>query len=255
MVLLAVRTSGDAGFVPGDQGEPRSDRVLELAGSHNVRDLGGLRTTDGREVRRGQVFRSDYPAFADVEDGAAVRELGLRTVVDLRRGTEAGFECVSWDVRGVDYHRCPLSAGEEISWHARYHSYLTHRPETVVEAVRRVTDVSGLPVLFHCAAGKDRTGVVAALVLSVLGVDVEEIVADYVLTEAGLGRILARLSVTGPYAAMLADADPVDQRPREQHMRGFLDWVAERGGAESWLVDHGLASSHLDEFRRRVIER
>jgi protein tyrosine/serine phosphatase len=227
--------------------------VLELAGSHNVRDLGGLRTTDGREVRRGQVFRSDYPAFADVEDGAAVRELGLRTVVDLRRGAEAGFECVSWDDHGVRYHRCPLTAGGETSWHARYHSYLTHRPETAVEAVRQVTEPATHPVLFHCAAGKDRTGVVAALVLSVLGVDAEQIVADYVLTEAGLERILARLSGSGPYAAMLAGADR-DQRPRAEHMQGFLEWVEERGGTESWLVDHGLPLSHLERFRREMLD-
>ncbi len=228
-------------------------RVHTLEGAHNVRDLGGLATADGRAVRRGRVFRSDYPGFAEVGDGAAVRELGLRAVVDLRRATEAEFECVSWDDHGVHYSRCPLSAGGETSWHARYHAYLTHRPETVVEAVRRVTDVDAHPVLFHCAAGKDRTGAVAALVLAVLGVPVDDIVADYVLTEAGLAPILARLSGIGPYAEMLKGSDYDDQRPREENMRGLLEWVEARGGAEEWLVEHGLERAHLERFRRAML--
>ena len=232
------------------QGE---DRVHRLEGSHNVRDLGGLVARDGRLVRRGRIFRSDYPAFADVDDGAAVRALGLRTVVDLRRGTEAGFECVSWDDHGVHYHRCPLTAGGESSWHARYQAYLTHRPETVVEAVRRVTTPDDHPLLFHCAAGKDRTGVVAALVLSVLGVDAEQIVADYVLTEAALAPILARLAVSGPYVEMLRGASLDDQRPRAEHMQGFLDWLALQGGAVAWLDAHGLRQDHLESFAERML--
>ena len=74
----------------------------------------------------------------------------------------------------------------ESSWYARYQSYLAHRPETVVAAVRHVLDPASHPVLFHCAAGKDRTGVVAALVLAVLGVHDEQIVADYVLSDAAV---------------------------------------------------------------------
>jgi protein-tyrosine phosphatase len=230
------------------------DRVYRLEGSHNVRDLGGLTTGDGRLVRRGLVFRSDYPGFAEVNDGAAVRRLGLRTVVDLRRGTEASFECVSWDDHGVKYHRTPLSAGGETSWHARYHAYLTSRPETVVEAVRHVTSVDTQPVLFHCAAGKDRTGVVAALVLSVLGVEARHIVADYVLTEAALKQIMARLTVTGPYVEMLAGASLEDQRPRAQHMESLLEWLdTEHGGARAWLEANGLSPAHLDAFREHLL--
>lgn len=236
-----------------DQTQPSADRVLELAGSHNVRDLGGLLTSDGRLVRRGRIFRSDYPAFAEVDDGAALRAMGLRTVVDLRRGAEADFECVSWQDHGVTYHRCPLAAGAESSWHARYQAYLTHRRETVVEAVRQVMAVDAHPVLFHCAAGKDRTGVVAALVLSVLGVDAEQIVADYVLTEAALERILARLATAGPYAAMLAGSSYDDQVPRAQHMHDFLGWVEERGGAAQWLLENGLPRQRLDDVRRHLL--
>ncbi len=231
----------------------RDDRVRRLEGAHNVRDLGGLVTADGREVRRGRIFRSDYPGFADVSEGAAVRDLGLRTVVDLRRGAEASLECVSWEDHGVRYVRCPVSAGGESSWRARYASYLTHLPETVVEAVRQVTTVETHPVLFHCAAGKDRTGVVAALVLAVLGVDREVVVADYTLTGAALEPIMQRLMGLPHYAEMLADSSYEDQVPHARNMETLLDWVDEQGGAERWLVDHGLDVEHLTRFRQAML--
>lgn len=228
---------------------PSVDRVRRLDGSHNVRDLGGLVGADGRVVRAGRIFRSDYPGFAELGRGAPVRDLGLRTVVDLRRGSEAGQECVSWEDHGVVYHRCPISAGGESSWRARYPAYLTHLPETVVSAVRHVTDVAGHPVLFHCAAGKDRTGVVAALVLSVLGVERRHVVADYTLTEAGLAPILERLRGLHPYSEMLRDSSDEDQLPRARNIETLLDWLEERGGAECWLVGNGLDADHLARFR------
>lgn len=228
-----------------------TDRVHELTGSHNVRELGGLVTRDGHEVRRGQVFRSDYPAFA--EDAEAVRRIGLHTVVDLRRGSEADFECVAWEDHGVVYHRCPITAFEKSSWEARYAAYLLDRPEAVVEAVREVLKPANHPVLFHCAAGKDRTGVVAALVLAVLGVPDEEIVADYVLTDEALERVLGRLGELEPYREMLANTTLDSQRPRAENMEGLLAWLAEYGGAEKWLLDHGISPAELDAAREALL--
>lgn len=229
------------------------ERVIVLRDTCNARDLGGLIGADGALVRRGRILRSDYPAFATVENRVQVEHVGLRSVVDLRRGIEAAVECPAWDQLGVAYSRTPLSAGETDSWHARYVAYLQHRPETVVEAVRQVMDVGRQPVLFHCAAGKDRTGVVAALVLACLGVEDEDIVADYVLTEANLEPILTRLRSRELYAEMLADSDLEHQRPRPEYLREFLSWVRERGGAASWLVTHGLDGQHLEIFREHML--
>ncbi|WP_057295007.1 MULTISPECIES: tyrosine-protein phosphatase [unclassified Nocardioides] len=230
------------------------DRIRSVEGSHNVRDLGGLVAADGRKVRRGRIFRSDYPGFADVAGGEGVRALGLRSVVDLRRRAEADLELVSWADHGVEHHRIPLSAGGASSWHAKYHAYLTHRPETVVLAVRRVMDVGAHPVLFHCAAGKDRTGAVAALVLSVLGVDAEQVVADYVLTEAGLEPVMQRLGGIDFYAEMLGQDGLEGQRPRAENMRGFLAWLDAEGGAVAWLLAHGINAEEIEEFRTAMLE-
>jgi hypothetical protein len=234
---------------------PRDEtgRAIAVPGSHNLRDLGGLRTADGRTVRRGRLFRSDYPAFADADQGRQVRAMGLATVVDLRRGREAALECVTWSDHGVTHVRTPLVARTADSWHARYQAYLTDRPETVVTAVRTLIDPARHPALFHCAAGKDRTGTVAAMLLQVLGVPDEVIVADYVLTAAALAPIMARLQGIELYAEMLGDSPVTDQEPRAEQMAGFLDWLAERGGAEAWLLDHGGVPAEVARFREALI--
>ncbi|WP_340537346.1 tyrosine-protein phosphatase [Nocardioides sp. GXZ039] len=229
-----------------------ADRVRTFDGVHNVRDLGGLVNDEGRRVRSGLLYRSDYPGFVDVAH--AVETLGLRSVVDLRQPAEAQYECVDWSAHGVDYLAVPISAGRETSWHAKYQGYLTHRPDLVVEAVRKVITPEDAPVLFHCAAGKDRTGTVAALVLGLLGVPDEEIIADYVLTEGALTAILGRLSGRGPYAEMLSGSSYDDQLPRAENMRGLLDYLHSEGGPRAWLRAHALSDGDVDRFRAATLE-
>lgn len=225
---------------------PPDPRKLLVDGAHNLRDLGGVETQSGRRLQRGRIFRSDYPIFA-LERGA--HGLGLRTVVDLRRRAEAAVECVRWEAHGVTYERWPLTAGQESSWWAGYPSYLAHRPETVVGAVRAVMRPSSHPVLFHCAAGKDRTGVVAALLLAVLGVGDDAIVADHLLSDASVEPVLARLVAMEPYATMLAGSSVEEQRPRAEDTRALLDWLDDRGGVESWLVQAGVMPGEIADFK------
>lgn len=227
-------------------------RFRRIPGAFNLRDLGGLPASADRWVRPGFVFRGDYPSFGDADE-QAVRSLGLRTVVDLRRGTEAAYECVAWEQHGVQYLRCPISAGDTSSWHARYAGYLLHRPTTVVAAVRRVLDPAAHPVLFHCAAGKDRTGVVAALVHAVLGVPRDLIVDDYLLTAPSVPAVLARLRAAGPYADMLAGDSDADQAPQAAHLRSLLDHLEDAGGAEAWLLDHGLTPAEIATGRGALL--
>jgi protein-tyrosine phosphatase len=229
-----------------------TSRARDLAGSFNVRDLGGLPAADGAVVRPGLVFRSDYPAFA--VDPALVRQLGLRTVVDLRRGAEAAVECISWSDHGIVHHRCPITAFDKSSWEARYVSYLEDRPAAVVEAVRHVLAPANQPVLFHCAAGKDRTGLIAALVLSVLGVPDHEIVDDYVATAATVDQVADRLRGIPLYRDLLARIDPEQNHPHPAHMEALLAWLAAYGGAERWLLDHGLAPEEVTQARTRLLE-
>ncbi len=226
--------------------------MLTVRGSHNLRDLGGLRTADDQEVRRGRLFRSDYPAFVDTDVEAAAA-LSLQTIVDLRREDEADFELVSWVNHDVSHHLIPLSAGADSAWHADYHAYLEVRPDRVVDAVRVLMSAAHQPALFHCAAGKDRTGLIAALLLGVLGVDDEQIVADYVLTADAVVPIMSRLMLVGPYAELLADSDITTQTPVPETMQGLLGWLAARGGPTSWLLDHGITAVEIAAFRETML--
>lgn len=231
----------------------RSDRVISHCGALNLRDLGGLRTVDGQRVRRGRVYRSDCPR-TPTADSSLARDLSLLTVVDLRHRAEVDFECVRWAEHGVEHVVCSFSAGGTSSWHAAYEAYLQHRPERVVTAVRQVLAPARHPVLFHCAAGKDRTGVLAALLLCVLGVTEEGIVADYLLTEHALAPVLARLRSSEPYAAMLAATDDDAHRPQPATMRSFLAWLDAHGGAEKWLRHHGVPEREITGFRDALLE-
>lgn len=247
--LAAGRPRGHAASVP-----LHDQRSIARPGSFNLRDLGGLPTADGAAVRRGQVFRSDYPGFVTADGGRWLGETGLATVVDLRRGSEAALECVDWAAYDVAYLRRPLVAGSTDSWHARYRAYLDCRPDSVVAAVRDVMAGANHPVLFHCAAGKDRTGTLAALLLDVLRVPRDAIIADYVASAASVAPVLARLMRIELYAAMLADSSVELQTPRADDMAAFLDWLATRGGAQGWLTTHGLPPTELDAFRRRMVK-
>jgi protein-tyrosine phosphatase len=233
--------------------EPGPSRVIGVAGSFNLRDLGGLPVTGGGVLRRGRLFRGDYPAFAERDGGAAVRRLGLRTVVDLRRDDEAEHECVTWADHGVAHFRFPIVSGSTDLWRGSYPSFLRAQPEAVGAAAGVLMDPARHPALFHCAAGKDRTGVIAAMLLSVLDVDPAEIVADYTLTSVGLPAIIARLSGAAPYARMLSRV-PLDKlQPRPEMILALLDFLGEHGGAADWLAGHGVARGLIEEFRAEML--
>lgn len=227
--------------------------ALDTLGAANLRDLGGLVGRDGRRLRHGLLFRSEFPVYLDAA-GDAIGLLGVRTVLDLRRDDEVAHETHPWSAWGVTHRQVPLDAGGDSSWRAGYQAYLEEGPELVAEAVATVVAPGALPALFFCAAGKDRTGVVAALLLSVLGVDREAVMADHLRTAAGIDRIVDRLVVAPPYKDQLAGLTRDDLAPHPELLTRLLDWVDARGGAEEWLVERGVRAEHLESFRTHALE-
>ena len=244
-------------------------RWLPMTGAENVRDLGGLPLISGRQTRSGVLFRGDTLQELTPEDVALLRSLGLRTVIDLRTPMEADREG-----RGplanepVEYVNLPFMPDEqmirgrdvaqdlvvaerrETDRVQRYLNYLRHAGDRVVGAVRVMASPDGPPALFHCAAGKDRTGVLAAMVLDSVGVEREAIIADFALTNERLERIGTRLRRMDTYAnytgkLTLGDmsADPVTM----SDVLGTLD--REEGGAAGWLLGHGLRQDELDNLK------
>jgi protein tyrosine/serine phosphatase len=229
-------------------------RVIELERAHNVRDLGGLPTTAGRTTRHGRLVRAEFTdlvAPGDVD--RLVRRIGLKTVVDLRRRSEIRHESVPWHDHGVHWHNLPFGLGKgsavaigKADYVAIYLGYLENDPATVVKAVELLLDPDAHPAMFHCAAGKDRTGVLSALLLDVAGVTHDAIAEDYALSAAGLEAVLARLAAQAPYEKMLAGYTVEDNVPVPGVMLDFLDRL---GGARSWLLGHGVSEQRLERFR------
>jgi protein-tyrosine phosphatase len=133
-----------------------------------------------------------------------------------------------------------------------YMSYLRRRPDSVVGTVRTIARAHGA-VLVHCAAGKDRTGVLVALALDAAGVDRETIIGDYLATGQRIDAIVARLVSSSTYRAELEGHDPQQHAPIVGTMERVLELVDERfGGSAAWLAAHGLGDDDLERLRCRL---
>jgi hypothetical protein len=262
---------------------------VELEGGANARDVGGLPTTDGRSTRAGALIRSaNLQHLTEADLARLVTELGVRCVVDLRTDVEVEAEGPGPMTRqpGVVIHHLSLfpetgrtadrveQAGESsdeqggmlLPWHHRhrppavtgvpvadlYLTYLDQRPDSVVAALRAIAESDGA-ALVHCAAGKDRTGVVIAIALSLVGVDRESIVNDYAATEQQIGAIVRLLGRTQTYQREVADPAAIPA-PEAAVMTAVLDALsAGSSGIEGWLAGHGWTGADTDRLRKKLL--
>jgi protein-tyrosine phosphatase len=243
------------------------ERSIELRLVFNVRDLGGLPTADGRVVHRGHVFRADGVQRLRDDDLETVRKLGLRTVIDLRTAGEisrGGRFPV--EQHPVDWHSLPMirrmwsddalvaTTGAADFLRDRYLEMLDEGADSLVEIAGLVAD--GQPALFHCAAGKDRTGVVAAFLLGLLGVDRDAIVADYHATAGAMAAFVDWLTTEHPEAIDAMTGQPPEylEAPPEA-MAGFLDAVDGRYGSMAGLARHlGVPADTIAQLRATLLD-
>ena len=237
-------------------------RWIELDGADNVRDLGGLPTSDGRHVQPRRLIRADsLQDLSERDVRYLVDELDVRAVADLRTGVEVASEGPAPMTREplVDVRQLSLfpEAGVNtdavavedddgpvvLPWQTRereetaderrrgasgiYLGYLDDRADSVIGALRLIAGTDGATVV-HCAAGKDRTGVVVALALAEVGVEPEEIVAD-------------------------TDVDK--HKPRASTMERLLAAIDEvHGGVPAWLRAHGWTEDDAAALRKRLLD-
>ena len=201
------------------------DRHLLWDGCANVRDLGGLRTCDGGEVRRGAIVRADALDRLRAGGWAALEAHGVRTVIDLRNDDELGTDAAPRPA-GLTTLHLPLDGVEDTEfwkdWHGRpefgtplyYRAFLDHFPERTAAVFTAIARAEPGGVAVHCGIGRDRTGLIAIMLLTLAGVGPEEIAADYALSEERVpfGRVGTFYEDTGTSAAeviteLLADLD------------------------------------------------
>jgi protein-tyrosine phosphatase len=235
-----------------------------ISGIVNFRDLGGHATPDG-PVRHGRVFRSDSLAHVNADDlEHLVEERGVRTVVDLRGATEVdAYPNHPMRDAGATIHHVPLidPAKREQSgfeWETMtlvdlYRFILMSAGPQFVEVMQIIAEPANHPLVFHCAAGKDRAGLIAATVLGLLQVDDEEIVADYAQTSAALDELRARAHKRAEGSGR-APADRFMTADAET-MREALAWLrAEHGGFEPYMLSHGFTAGEVELMRASLIE-
>jgi protein-tyrosine phosphatase len=240
-------------------------RFLPLTGAENIRDLGGLPLNAGGHTRSGVLFRGDTLQELTPDDVKLFRKLGLRTIIDLRTNLEATKEgrgpLADEPIRYVNLPFMPdellmpsddrqrqiiVAERREQDRVEHYLGYLKYAGDRVVGAVKAMADPDGPPALFHCAAGKDRTGVLAALVLDAVGVAREAIVADFALTNERLERVGARLRRMPTYANYTGALSNKDMSADPQTMIDVLATLDDRdGGAAGWLLANGLTDVEL----------
>lgn len=225
---------------------------LDWPGCLNVRDLGGLPLTGGGAVRERVLVRSESPSYLTDDGVTAAGAYGLSRIIDLRRPEELEV----WPSRLADlpgYLHLPVQGAdepEEGPWVHLYQGLLDRHPELFARAVAAVADAPEGPVLVHCAAGKDRTGLVVALALSLVGADVDALADDYEVTNERLAPRYAGRAAEPGYEAPAARRVP----PTRQVILGALEHLeARHGGVEAYLAGGGLTPGHVRALRDRLV--
>ncbi len=245
-----------------DDGVDLPHRLIPLEGAFNFRDLGGYPGTDGRMIRWGRLFRSDTLHELTVSDVTLLRTMGLATIIDLRTPREleqtgrGPLDTEPIAFRHLSVIRDGGGDGEAVAAPVaddlteRYLWYLEVGGPALAEALTMLGDPASYPLVFHCAAGKDRTGVLAALVLDLCGVAPETIVADYVITAERMELILGRYRSDPAFEARMAQVPPGRFGVEADTMERFLDALHRRfGGAEAWATAAGVSPAAIGGLR------
>ena len=245
---------------------------IDFEGCFNFRDLGGWRTNDGRSVRSGLLFRADSVHLMTDADCARARdEIGLRTLLDLRNELEINATGVglladgglsrrhlpltSRDRAAVDSATRPAPSADRSpdTMVEQYLGILEASSDLIVDAASVLASDDALPAVFFCAAGKDRTGVLSAVILGALGVRDEDVVADYVLTSESIVPIIERFAENANAPAMYRDFPPTHFAPVAETMERVVEGVRERYGSfADYLLAKGLPKYRLDVLRREL---
>ena len=249
-------------------------RILHFDGALNVRDLGGVSTSNGQQVRFGLAYRSDDLADLSALDLAELEKRSIRTVVDFRSSEEVearpsrlppGASVVS-----APFARGDRTAGEVMESLVAGKLTREHAHQMLLDSYRHIAEIGipalallirsiieRSPVLFHCAGGKDRTGVAAAVIYSILGVDRGQIVDDYMLTNDRLTDQSSTFQLRmAEYPEESRDVLLALGLAKPDYIELALDMIdGDFGGIEAYAQDQlSLSPAEVDSLRKILLE-
>lgn len=242
--------------------------VAQIAceGVFNLRDLGGQRTSDGFTVRPQQVYRADGLHRIPADAVSSISHLRWRTVIDLRttaevelgRFTGPDVEVVHLPILQATWDAAALASevGDPVAFLTRRYLEMAETgAHAIADALNLLADDKRLPSVFHCSAGKDRTGVLAALLLAVLRVPDEDIAADYAVSATAMDALVGFIRATRPEAAEeMARQPPAFLCCPPAAMHGFLDELRGRfGSIEAYLREAGAGPSTVAALRQNLL--
>jgi len=237
-----------------DLNDPR--RVLDIPSMHNIRDLGGYPTADGAVTRWRSLLRSDDPVQLTPAGLRALLEFGLETVIDLRWPEEVAASPNPLPQSRIQYRHISLlthsqqswgrlsGEGPKENWKCRVLEHTAPQLQSVLQAIAEAP--SG-PLLFHCVAGKDRTGVIAALLLALADVTPEAIAYDYSISADHLRETYLTRYANRDRAEIL---EALRCPPEGAHR--MLEYLDARGGIRAYLRQIGLSEPQIAQLRARL---
>jgi protein-tyrosine phosphatase len=239
-------------------------RRIDLEGCHNFRDLGGYAATGGRRLRWRWLFRADALHHLTPGGLAALRdELRVGLVVDLRSSGELAFDGrAAFEARPIRVQHLPLlesgvgdrAAATGAALADLYFDLAQSAGEPMARVVTLLADAR-TPAVFHCAAGKDRTGVVSAVILGLLGVSDEDIAADYAASGEALGTVVRRLRASAGYRRLLAALPPETLHARPETMKAFLALMRDAfGSMRAYAREIGVRDAAVERLAARLLE-
>lgn len=250
--------------------DERQDRFVLLDGCFNFRDLGGYPVPGGRTVRQGRVYRSDALHRLTERGAKTFASLGIATVIDLRAPAEIAQRAwqppPGWTGRWLHvplrravpdwtaYSKAQLEAPGFAAMH--YLETAGHGQAALREVIETLADPARLPAVFHCAAGKDRTGIVAALILTLLGVPADLAADDYALSDIATKRWEASIAAGGHDDTQTAWAyvPPAMLTADRETMTAFLAGIIRaHGTTDRFATAAGITSITLHRLRDNLL--
>mgnify|MGYP001817076520 CR=1 FL=1 len=243
------------------------ERKIPLEGCFNFRDLGGYPTRDGATVRWRRMFRADGLQALTENDVSHLRdELRLAAVIDLRSTYE-----LTNDGRGrlaeteIGFHHVPFFDGNpqeraappaDLTLAQMYVGMIERASDPIARSIRVLADTEAdESAVYHCAAGKDRTGVLSAILLSLLGVDDQLIVADYALSQDSMDQVIARLDALRGYDEVWKELPRETLHAQPETMSGLLEEMNRRfGSMVGYANSIGIGDDVIGRLRERSLE-
>ena len=233
------------------------DQNLDWDGCFNVRDLGGLHASDGRQIRRGAIVRADHTNRLTAAGWSALQSHGVRTVIDLRDAAEREPDAAPRAAQQTTVELPLEDLTDSTFWQQwrslcctpLYHrAFLERCPERIAAVIAAIAEAGPGGVLIHCGHGRDRTGLVTLVLLALIGVSPEEIAADYALSADRLRPLFAQMGRDDEEIRIQAQLRQANASARSEILA-----TLEALDAAAYLHAGGLRAEHLAAIHTRLL--